>query len=615
MSVLSINCRGLGNTSAVSNLRNLIRKEAPSLVFLMETKLSSGEMSKIKAKFPGYEGLAVDSCGRSGGVALLWLKELEVVLRSMSIHHINLLVKRGIGDLEWRCTGFYGWPEDVPHSGYSFTYDNSQIGDDRLDRALANSSWMGLFPQVVLLNLEREWSDHALIKLMVRGDDNLAAKGERVFRFEQVWTENDSCEGVVWHAWENGGVTVESRIASCGMELRSWSDKEFGAIFKELRKKRKRLGVLNRGGRSVAQVNERRKIVKDIAQLLHVEEGYWRQRSRALWLVSGDRNTNFFHRKASQRSAKNKIFGLLTDDGLRHEGHEAVEKLEEALSGIDRRVTEEMNEKLCSNFTAEEMFITLKQMHPLKTPGADANRLKLFLSDITSINQSAFTPGRLITDNILVAFEVFHHMKTSSSDKGSLALKLDMAKEYDRVEWDFLKAVMQKLGFAEFWIDRVMHCVSSVSFLVLMNGAPSGEFTPTRGLWQGDPLSPYLEVARGALKGIKVASSAPPISHLLFADDSIIFSGANAEEVATIIQVLHTYESASGQLVNFDKTTVSFSKGVSEDMRVALAGILGVRMVDIHDKYLGLPTVVGRSKRVLTKGIQDKLWKNLQGCK
>lgn len=75
-----------------------------------------------------------------------------------------------------------------------------------------------------------------------------------------------------------------------------------------------------------------------------------------------------------------------------------------------------------------------------------ANRLKIFLSDITSVNKSAFTPGRLITDNILVAFEIFHFMKSSMHVDGSMALKLDMAKAYDRVDWGFLRVVMERLG-------------------------------------------------------------------------------------------------------------------------------------------------------------------------
>ena len=121
------------------------------------------------------------------------------------------------------------------------------------------------------------------------------------------------------------------------------------------------------------------------------------------------------------------------------------------------------------------------------------NKLKKVLHKFISDTKSAFVHGRLITDNVLVAFEIVHHINSNKGGNiGEMTLKLDKSKAYDIAKWICLDKIMEKLGFNSWWKGLMMQCISSVSYSVRINGEPRGNIILSRGLQQNDPLSPYL---------------------------------------------------------------------------------------------------------------------------
>lgn len=161
------------------------------------------------------------------------------------------------------------------------------------------------------------------------------------------------------------------------------------------------------------------------------------------------------------------------------------------------------------------------------------------------------------------------------------ALKLDMSKAYDRVEWRFLEAIIDKLGFSRKWTKLILRCVTSVSYRIKFNGETidtiiretTDTIIPSRGIRQGDPLSPYLFVivaqglssllksycAQGKIKGLKMANRGLTITHFFFADDSLVFFKADSDSCKAVKKCLEYYEKVSGQVINFEKSALSFS--------------------------------------------------------
>ena len=141
-----------------------------------------------------------------------------------------------------------------------------------------------------------------------------------------------------------------------------------------------------------------------------------------------------------------------------------------------------------------------------------------------------------------------------------MAVKTDMSKAYNRLEWDFISHVLERLGFSHIWIGFIMQCISTVTYSFLINGSPRGLVIPRRGIRQGDPLSPYIFILysevlsglcnraqeEGLIQGFQVARGSPRITHLLFADDTMFFLRADKDAACALKAILSKYETASG---------------------------------------------------------------------
>lgn len=185
------------------------------------------------------------------------------------------------------------------------------------------------------------------------------------------------------------------------------------------------------------------------------------------------------------------------------------------------------------------------------------------------------------------------------------------------------------MGFSKNWISLVIKCISSMSYFVIINGTTYENIIPIKGLCQGDLLSLYLfllcaesfsaliydATRNNQLNGISICRGAPKITHLFFANDNLLFCKANGNECNKLKEIICMYESTSGQKIDTDKYSISFSLNTSQMLKDEILTILGPMHDSSHTKYLGLPSTIGRSKKVVFAEIKEKVCKKLAGWK
>jgi hypothetical protein len=210
-------------------------------------------------------------------------------------------------------------------------------------------------------------------------------------------------------------------------------------------------------------------------------------------------------------------------------------------------------------------------------------RLKVCLPSIISPYQTGFVPGRNIHENIIVAKEMAHTMHRMKGKKGAFAIKVDLAKAYDKISWEFIWRILVEIKLPNDLINIIMHSVSSVMTNVKWNGTRDEYFRPQRGIRQGDPISPYLFVlCMDKLSHII-------LQDLMFADDLLLFGEASEGQMRCVLDTLQKFCGMSGQEVSQEKTSVMFSGNVERSLRTKLLSMSGFLETNSFGKYLGVP--------------------------
>ncbi|KAM7480816.1 hypothetical protein LguiB_005399 [Lonicera macranthoides] len=253
-----------------------------------------------------------------------------------------------------------------------------------------------------------------------------------------------------------------------------------------------------------------------------------------------------------------------------------------------------------------------------------ALRIREVMSETVGLAQVAFVKGRQILDLVLIANESVEEYR--GKNKEGVVFKIDFEKAYDHVEWDFIDHVLQNKGFGARWRKWIKGCLSSSNFLVMVNGRPRGIFNASRGIRQGDPLSPFLFVlvadvlnrlvvrARemGIIDGFEIGRDKIKLSHLQFADDTIFFLSNDVNKLKNLITILDTFGLASGLHINVSKSTLVGINLNEEDM-VSLSRVSGCEIGSWPMSYLGMPLGDNPIRVGFWNPVVEKISKRLEG--
>ncbi|KAI3720995.1 hypothetical protein L2E82_31996 [Cichorium intybus] len=255
-----------------------------------------------------------------------------------------------------------------------------------------------------------------------------------------------------------------------------------------------------------------------------------------------------------------------------------------------------------------------------------AVRLKSVIGEVIGEVQSAYVAGRNILDGPLMINEIHSWLKKSK--RKALMFKVDFDKAFDSINWGYLESVLSQMGFGAKWRSWINGCLRSSRASVLVNGSPTQEFDISRGVRQGDPLSPFLFIIameglnvaissaceKGIYKGLSIPNGGPTISHLFYADDAIFVGEWSQQNIKNLARILRCFHATSGLKVNFAKSKV-YGVGVNCGEIDRFAASLGCTAGTFPFMYLGVPVGANMGLKRNWKPIIDRFSSKLSSWK
>ncbi|XP_026384521.1 uncharacterized protein LOC113280088 [Papaver somniferum] len=552
--------------------------------------------------------------GTAGGILLIWKHHLDVEIMDCSINHINATIKHTSGP-SWLFTGYYGSPYDT---------------DSKL------SSWK--YSTQTLDNIETNIFSNKIVDFDLNDLGNVGCPF--------TWSNKRSGPAFTEQILDRG-LANEPWLLVHPNSTRNISGSSAFIIARKLKDIKLKLKDRNEALKTATQV---------LREWQDIEEKFWKIKSRDQFIKLGDKNKSYFHRTTKCRIRRNKIDSIQDSVGNWIEDYheikycftkhfskmaitESPEMNLEIINLIPTTITIADNNNLNRIPEDYEVKSILFSMAKDKAPGPDefppsffqAN-WDIFGEDLIKMVQHFFKSGHLLKEMNSTFISLIPKTKNSSNPSHFRLISLCNTTYKIRsklVEWKFLITIIGKIGFNSDWCNKIMQCISTTSTVVLINGSPDKFFNPSRGMRQGDTLYPYLFLFcmealyrtlshvedLGIISGVQICKNDPSINHLLFADDCMVFCKANLSEAQNLKDILNLFGNTSGQLINFRKSGVFFSKNINPALMPNICNLLGVQALPINDKYLGSPLFTHKSIIQSFKPDVEKMKINLSSWK